>query len=455
MRKIGILLLISYMINPFILGQANYEFGEIYILRPLEFAGGLSKVNIEINNELICKIPNGSKVKYTFYKDGNYSIGLGYYAKKTNNLDLTAKTIYVTKGEKYYFIIDLSKSYERKVQQTDESYGKELFNEISNLSYWKFEGGKPYENLTENKVSIENREVQTNNKLANIKKVQVSETMPPIDPKEKEKIIISDIDFDIPVNKNKYNYRFALIIGNEDYSSKNPSLSGEINVEYALNDAIVFAQYAKALLGIPEENITILQNGTSIEMRRAVNKMNLIAKNMNGNAELFLYYSGHGLPDYNTGEPYLIPVDVDGLDLDYAIPLDELYKKLSEYPTKRTTVFLDACFSGGARNNSLLTIRGIKIKPKQEELKGRLVVFSASQNEQAALSYQNQAHGIFTYYLLKKLKDSGGKCTYYELSEYLNQIVSIKSIIINNIEQNPQTSISEMIKEEWGNWSFY
>lgn len=454
MKKILVILLTGFIINTFIFSQQNIEYGEIYIIRPLEFVGGLNKVNIYINGELICRIPNGSKVKYTFYKDGSYSIGLGVYTKKAYQVDQTAKTSQVVRGERYFFVVDLSKANDKQVQQAEASYGKELLNNISNVSYWKYEGARPEENLLADKVTITYPDADPVSQAVTAAQLETKTASSPIKKVETSYAIISDIDYDIPVNNNQHKNRFALIIGNEDYSSKNTSLDPEVNVDYAVNDAIVFTQYAKSLLGIPDENLISLENGTSIEMQRAINKLNLIAKNMKGEAELFFYYSGHGLPDFVTREPYLIPVDVTGSDMNFAIPLNEVYKKLTEFPAKRITVFLDACFSGGARNNGLLASRSIRIKPKLEELQGKLIVFSASENEQTALSYKEKGHGIFTYFLLKKLKESNGTCTYAELSEYLNQIVGIKSLLINNVEQNPQTSISEIIKNEWEKWSF-
>ena len=94
----------------------------------------------------------------------------------------------------------------------------------------------------------------------------------------KPEITVSDIDYDIPVNANQYRNRFALIIGNEDYSSKNISLAPEVNVDFAINDAVAFSQYARSLMGVPDENIIFLENATSVEMQKAVNKLNLIAR---------------------------------------------------------------------------------------------------------------------------------------------------------------------------------
>ena len=52
--------------------------------------------------------------------------------------------------------------------------------------------------------------------------------------------------------------------------------------------------------------------------------------------------------------------------------------------------------TGGSRNLGLLASRGIKIKPKEESLSGNMVVFSASQEDQSALPYHDEKHGVFT-----------------------------------------------------------
>jgi uncharacterized caspase-like protein len=130
-----------------------------------------------------------------------------------------------------------------------------------------------------------------------------------------------------------------------------------------------------------------------------------------------------------------------------------LFKKITEYPTKRIVVFLDACFSGGGRNQGLLASRGVMIKPKDNLLKGNIVVFSSSSGEQSSLPYAEKQHGIFTYFLLKKLKDTQGSLNLKELSDYLSSEVGIRSVMVNNKEQNPQTRVSYELGDSWKNWT--
>jgi hypothetical protein len=263
---------------------------------------------------------------------------------------------------------------------------------------------------------------------------------------------LSDIDKNVPVSGKKYSNRFALIVGNEDYHSFQTTMSSEINVDFAERDAELFRKYALKTLGIPEENILFKLNAGHIEMKRMFDKINLILKHSGGNAEVFVYYSGHGFPDLATKTPYLIPVDVSATDLQYGLKLEDIYRSLAEYPSKRVTVFLDACFSGGGRNIGLLAARGIKVKPRTETVRGNLVVFCASSEDQSALPFKEEKHGLFTYYLLKKIKETKGDVTYSELSEYICRNVPIKSIMVNNLEQTPQVNYSQSLGDKWKYW---
>jgi hypothetical protein len=113
-------------------------------------------------------------------------------------------------------------------------------------------------------------------------------------------------------------------------------------------------------------------------MNQAITWINKIIQKEGGDAEVVVYYAGHGLPDEQTHEPYIIPVDISGSDLMSAIKLQSLYSKLTEFPSKRITVFMDACFSGGSRGQGLLATRGVKVRPKDDLLKGNIVVFTSS-----------------------------------------------------------------------------
>ena len=263
----------------------------------------------------------------------------------------------------------------------------------------------------------------------------------------------SKVDVDIPSNS-KVNNRYALIIGNEDYTSYQSGLSTEQNVDFAENDAKTFKDYALNTLGVRDDNLYYLRNATAGQMKQKITLVSKIIKAEGSDAELIFYYAGHGYPDELTKVPYLIPVDISASDLSSAINLADLYNTLSQTQAKRITVFLDACFTGGARSQGLVASRGIKISPKQDALDGNLVVFSASSETQSSLPYYDQRHGMFTYFLLEKLQESKGRCTYDELFESVNKKVSLNSLKINQTKQHPKVSTSQNVNESWGKWTF-
>ncbi|HPJ45152.1 MAG TPA: caspase family protein [Tenuifilaceae bacterium] len=263
----------------------------------------------------------------------------------------------------------------------------------------------------------------------------------------------SDVDRDIPVTSSLKTRRFALIIGNEDYSSHQVGLTSEVDVQFARNDASAFKEYAMNVMGIPERNITFLLDATSGQMKQAITKMNAIIKSTYGEAEVFVYYAGHGLPDEVSKEPYLIPVDVSGKNVTDGIKLAELYQKLNEHPVKRVTVFIDACFSGGAREQGLLAARAVKVRPKENPLNGNMIVFTASSGDQSSLPYHDQNHGFFTYFLLKIIKEKGPDVTYNDIATYLKKNVELEAILVNEKEQTPQVNVSPSLNDDWLTWS--
>ena len=269
----------------------------------------------------------------------------------------------------------------------------------------------------------------------------------------KDVLLRSDVDRDIPETDYHNPYRYAIIIGNEDYHSYQKGLNSEQDVPFAVEDANVFKQYCVKTLGIKEDNILILNNATAAKMNQEIEVYTRLASRQQ-NAEIVFYYSGHGFPDEKTKTPYLIPVDVNASNLNQAISLYELCEKLSNTKAQRVTVFLDACFSGGGRDASLIVSRGIRLTPKKDALIGNIVVFSATSADQTALQYAEKYHGMFTYFLLKKLQESQGQCTYSELFDYLNKKVGDYSLRVNRKDQNPEVRTSPGVQESWGGWSF-
>ena len=97
----------------------------------------------------------------------------------------------------------------------------------------------------------------------------------------------------------------------------------------------------------------------------------------------------------------------------------------------------------------LATARGVAIKPKTSTPSGNVIVFSATTGDETAYPYDEKGHGLFTYFLLKKLQEESGDVTLGELAAYLQEQVGRQAVIVNRKPQNPTVSPSPALTESW------
>lgn len=253
----------------------------------------------------------------------------------------------------------------------------------------------------------------------------------------------SDVDTAIPITKIKHENTFALIIANENYHEV-------IKVSNAINDGCVFAEYCEKTLGIPQSNIKLITDATLNNIKHQINWIAQVLDAYDGKASVICYYAGHGIPNESNGLAYLLPVDGYGNDISTAYSLEKLFSEIGSKPAQSIIVFLDACFSGANRGDGMLTsARGVAIKAKHNEPKGKMVVLSAAQGDETAHPYEEMGHGMFTYYLLKKLQESKGDITIGELSDYIITEVKKRSIVINGKKQTPTVNAAISLQDSW------
>lgn len=203
---------------------------------------------------------------------------------------------------------------------------------------------------------------------------------------------------------------------------------------FAQKDAKLFKKYATDLLNVPEENIYYAENenATLAEFNKVFSKNGWLNRRMaTQKKKVIVYYAGHGVPDIQGKEPYLIPYDTDP---QYAsatgYSMKKLIKSLEELNATNSTVFIDACFSGLSRNETQLLASGDRlIMPKMPKIKSsKVIVFSASDTDQVSTTLKDKKHGLFTYYLLKGLqgfaKGKDNTLTLSELFQFVRKNVS-------------------------------
>ncbi len=255
----------------------------------------------------------------------------------------------------------------------------------------------------------------------------------------------SSVDMNIPEAKITNKNTFVVIIANENYKTVT-------SVPFALNDGKVLAKYCQRTLGVPAANIKVHEDATYNDMRLAVAWLKNVCEKYEGEASVIFYYAGHGIPDPSDKSSYLLPVDGDGRYVSTGYKLNDLYQKLGDMPAKSILVLLDACFSGANRDGHMLASeRGVALKSRKGEPKGNMVVFSAAQGDETALPNKEEGHGMFTYYLLKKLQDTKGDVTLYDLSQYVIREVGRTSAVTNK-PQTPSVTPSASLGNEWQTW---
>ena len=99
----------------------------------------------------------------------------------------------------------------------------------------------------------------------------------------------------------------------------------------------------------------------------------------------------------------------------------------------------------------LTSARGVALKAKQSSPKGNMIVFSAAQGDETAYPYKDKQHGMFTYFLLKKLQETKGEVTLGELSDYLLEEVGRESFVKNGKLQTPTANVSSSLNGIWRN----
>ncbi|MDT8394740.1 MAG: caspase family protein [Bacteroidales bacterium] len=251
----------------------------------------------------------------------------------------------------------------------------------------------------------------------------------------------------VPPSQTKRTNAIAILIGLEDYDYFAPA-------PYAENDADVMKEYFKNVLGI---NKILLYKSDDVtgyffdnlfdpdlgELQKAV---------IQGQTDVFVYYSGHGIPNKMGDEVFLLPTDgrVEYIERQ-GYNINKFFHDLQALNANSITIFMDACFSGISRTSNtyssqnLLSMKGVKIKPNISEpwaSNENFSVFTSSDYDQTSLGYDDAETGLFTYYLCVGLQgkadENGDKqITAGELYDYVSTQVSETSSKIRGL-QMPQ-----------------
>ena len=244
----------------------------------------------------------------------------------------------------------------------------------------------------------------------------------------------SDIDEDIFESKRVQENTFAIIISVQNYF-------GFVS-PFAANDSRTFRLYCEKTLGIPQNNITYLEDATLNNIHSAMTRIQDLADAYEGDASIIFYFAGQGASD-NAGNPYLMPSDA-ALDMisSTGYSVEKLYSELGKLNIQSAIVLLDAGFNNENRDGEKIPNgSNNNIKTKNVPITGNVVSITATSIGESAHVYKEKGHGIFTYFLCKKIKENKGIVDLQTLYEYLKT----NSRTFQSEKQTPQISSSNII----------
>lgn len=246
---------------------------------------------------------------------------------------------------------------------------------------------------------------------------------------EQEEIIAMkeeiNVDRGIPATKMYQPDAVAVIIGNKDYQ-KVP------NVDYAINDALSFRNYLINVLGVKSGNIIYLENIEKSDFEelfgnKEFNEGKLFNMVKPSVSDVYIYYSGHGAPGLKSFKGYFMPVDCDPNYIEFrGYSIETFYENLAKLPARSVTVIQDACFSGEDVYKDI----SASILPKVQDPAFMIpngVLISSSAATEPSCWYNEQQHGLFTYFFLRAVKDKensdknrDGELSFQEIFDYIS-----------------------------------
>jgi|GEM_PF-1495758 len=253
--------------------------------------------------------------------------------------------------------------------------------------------------------------------------------------------VISEINVDDIPSKTLHARKndFAIVIGISNYREKIIA-----PVKYAKKDAEIMAGYLENIVGIPKTNIKVLTDNSATKSDIEAYMEDWLKRRAKQNSTVFVYYAGHGAPDLEGNEAYIVPYEGHPDFPSKLYSVKKMYESLNKLPTKDVIVMLDSCFSGaGERGITKIGTRPLVISLETPLLAGgKIMVLAASTGTQISSDYDKVKHGLFTYYLLRGMrgeadKNGNGIVELGELYDYVRANVSEKASLELNRDQTP------------------
>ncbi|HEV8484240.1 MAG TPA: caspase family protein [Blastocatellia bacterium] len=221
--------------------------------------------------------------------------------------------------------------------------------------------------------------------------------------------------------------QWALLVGVSDYPGQIQKL------QFPRNDAIAIKDLLISAAGFREDHIRLLTDSGAGELKAT--KQNILTAidqylgpRVQAGHQVIVFLGGHGIVRGlgTQAHSYFLPADVDAQSKESlertGLDLEELSAKLGALKASQFTIFVDACredpFPGrGIKGNTMTDVmaRGLVVKRSQSETIASTasdaptqVIFYSCQVGERAYEDPNLKHGVFTYYILRGIRELAG-----------------------------------------------
>jgi Caspase domain/Glucodextranase, domain B len=237
----------------------------------------------------------------------------------------------------------------------------------------------------------------------------------------------------------------ALVIGIDSYNGYWPQLRN------AANDAEGVAEALKRYYTFDKVYTLIDQQATR---KNILDKFDWLSKNLTPDDNLLIFYSGHGQFNKILNKGFWVPVDATSNSVADYISNDDIKTFIGGIPSKHTLLITDACFAGDIFRGAP-TEESAPFDPNNMERYYKEVYSKQSRDAltsgglEEVMDNGKDHHSIFTYYLLKTLKDNQQK--YMDATQLYNDF---KVAVANNSDQTPILQALRDTDDEGGQFIF-
>jgi hypothetical protein len=195
-------------------------------------------------------------------------------------------------------------------------------------------------------------------------------------------------------------------------------------VKFASRDAEKMAAYMKAVMGIPEDRVRLLQDGHALKDDLAEVFEGWLPGHADRTAPTVVYIAGRAVVDQATGAVSVVPFDGSAASLGRLFSIRRLQSALARAGVQQAILILELSLEpspGADPNDAPVPIWDLA---EADSGKEGIMWIIGNRSPQEAHAYEMGQHGLFTYYVFKGLQggadaDKNGTVVAGELCQYV------------------------------------